>query len=612
MRLFDLSVVLLFFALLLSTSTAYADSTIEDHLGDARSLYYAGHWEEADEAFESAHQTSEEGTRLRAAAALEWGSLHWEQGNYPRAERLVTEALNLARELEIDEATGELLVTMGHIEASKGELSSAENTLNICIQLTGELGDDLHRALCRLNRRMVRTLQGKDPGSDADYRADLDTLGNAEGSLSVGTSLAKTAELFRNNGDYDRAAEMLDQAEEIYREAGSVPALTKNQLRRAQLMHHRDLYEEARPMLEGLLGRFEAMKNRPMIVHTLSLQAADAIQQSDMEQGVSLYRRALNIAEQIGNPQLIGRVHLALCELNFANSPSHCREATKVFSSTNMRFLEIRAQTSLARTYQARHQFEKSRTTFRKAIEQLEDAVDTSEGPHAVSHTLQYANLCQVEAQLEATGALSTCRQAIEAIENLDEAEQNRHANLRAATIHAAGRTAIQENNARAAIEHLTESAQLYEQRSEPKYQLLAADVLLRLGVIQNESDSAGDDAPDTFERGLKIVANLDRSDSEVAATYVSLKTQLTQRIMADEQWSDSVAMLRKLIALTADVEDDATGAWAYSRLANALIQLDRRDDAVEALESALPLAKEAGDENLIKTVTENLENFRD
>lgn len=610
MHLSHLAAAFLSISLLLMASTALAESTLEEHLEDARSLYYAGHWEEADEAFERAHRTAEEGTRLRAAAALEWGSLHWEQGNYGAAERLVNEALTLARDLDIDEATGELLVTLGHIEASQGQLTQAENTLNICVQLTGELGDDLHRALCRLNRRIVRTLQGKDPGSESEFRADLATLNNAEGALSVGTSLAKTSELYRNNRDYERATELLSQAQEIYREAGSVPATTRNQLRKAQLLHHQQKFDEARPMLDGLLGRFETMKNRPMIVHTLSLKAEDAIHKNDLQGGVSLYRRALNIADDIGNPQLVGRVHLALCELNYADSPSHCERATQVFASTNMTFLEIRAQTALARTYQIRRQFEKSRTTFRKAIDQLESAVDTSDGPHALSRTLQFANLCQVEAQLAATGALATCTEALEGIENLEKADQERHANLRAATTHAAGRMAIHENNARAALKYLAQAAELYQQLDEPKHQLLAADVLLRLGAIQNEGESTRDDAPNSFRSGLKITADLDLSESDVATTHISLKTQLAQRLMADEEWADSLEHLQRLIDTTVELDDHSTAAWAYSRLANVLLQTDRRDDAIKALESGLPLAERADDDELAKTITDNLESL--
>src|SRR6056297_1461628 len=153
-----------FIVVLLSAAPVVAEDDMA-HLEDARALYQAGHWDDANGAFETAYDGAADGSEIKAAASLEWASLLWERGEYNQAERLVTEAIELDRALDLDDATGRLLVTLGHIEASKGELAEAENTLNICVQLTGELGDDVYRALCRLNRRVVRTLRGEDPGS---------------------------------------------------------------------------------------------------------------------------------------------------------------------------------------------------------------------------------------------------------------------------------------------------------------------------------------------------------------------------------------------------------------------------------------------------------------
>lgn len=612
MRLSSLLIFAFALSLLLAPSTAAADDPMNEHLDDARSLYYAGHWQEADEAFDKAYQVADEGSKIKAATALEWGSLMWEQGRYEGAERLVEQALELARELELDEATGELLVTRGHIEASRGQLSSAENTLNICVQLTGELGDDVHRALCRINRRMVRTLQGKDPGTEEEFRADIDVLASAESALSVGTSLAKTSELYRDNEDFERASELLDRAHQMYREAGSVPAVTRNQLRRAQLLHHQQKFDEARAMTDGLLERFEQMRNRPMIVHTLALQAEDAIHQDNPRRAVSLYRRALTIADEIENPQLTGRVHLALCEMNFADSPQHCRRATDVFSATEMRFLQIRARSALARTQQIQGDFEQARSSFRQAIGELEDAVDTGEGPYAVSRTFQYANLCQVEAQLRATGGLTTCREALDGIEDLDEQNLERHANLQAATVHAAGRTALQANRAQTALEYLDDARRHYEELGEQNHLRLAADITLRIGAIKAELDERRDDAPDAFRQGLKLTEKLDLDDEEVATIHISLHTQLAQLLRADEQWTQAIDILQDLAEIATGADDAESAAWAYSGLANAYLQTDRRDDALDALETGHPLAEKSGDDDLIKTFEDNLEQLRD
>ena len=607
MRLFRVLCVFIIVFFGLNVSTAVADEGA-DHLEDARALYQAGHWDDANQAFEKTYEIAGEGSEIRAAAALEWASLLWEQGSYGDAERLVQEAIELARELGLDNATGQLLVTLGHIEASKGELSAAENTLNICVQLTGELGDDVHRSLCRLNRRMVRTLRGTDPGDEAEFRADIAALQNTDSPLSVGTSLAKTAQLYRDNEDFARAQELLDEAQRAYQSAGSVPAMTRNRLRMVQLLHRQGDFEAAQPRLRGLLTQFETMKNRPMIIQTLALKAEFALYSGENSRALTFYRRALAISDSINNPQLSGRLHLALCEMNFTDSPGHCEEATKRFNNAEMRLLDIRAQTGLARSHQSRGQLEEARQAYREAIKKLEDVVDV-EGPHALTHTIQLANLCQVEVNLGVTGALGTCQKGLEAFSKIGDDLKASQSLLHAATQYAAGRAAVSDREGGPALEHLGKAAEIYLSLDEPQ-PLMAADILLRRGAVQASIEGERENAPATFRRALSLTSDLDRSEENVAKTRIALQTQLAQHRLADERWEASIEILEKLTEEAGEAGDNKSAAWAYSGLARSYMQEDRRDEALAALRSGLPLAERAGDEELVENLRGNLDKL--
>lgn len=609
MRNHVVAALLVIFTSLGLVSTAVADD-LETHLEDATSLYYAGHWDDAYEALQKVYDDARAGSQIKAAAALQLGSLKWERGEYDGAKSLVRESLDIARNLGMNESTGELLSTLGHIEASRGELASAENTLNICVQLTGELGDDVYRALCRLNRRVVRTLRGKNPGSEHEYRADIETLQGGESTLAMGASLAKTAQLYRDNADYERAQELLAQAQEIYRNAGSVPGMRRNQLRMAQLLHRQGKFDEARGHVDGLVDQFEAMGNQPMMVHALAIEAEYALHQNDRQAAVTHYRRGLQIAERIQNPNLAGRIHVSLCELNFAQSLDHCRKAADIFGDTGMVFLEIRAVSALARFLQRQNRFDEARTSYREAIEKLDDAVDTSQNPHALSQTLQYANLCQVEAHLAATGTLTTCQKAIEGFEKFDDDQNEQFKEVRAATIHSAGRAARREGNATEAVKHYEVAAELYADLGGEGHKLLAADTLLHMGAVENRMESRRDRAPETFRQGLKISSELDLEADGVATTHVSLMTQLAQRLLADNEWQDAAELLIDLTTTAQSVDDLSTAAWAHSGLSQAYLQLERRDDAVAALRQGRDLAKEAGDADLLQTIEDNLERL--
>ena len=596
--------------LMASTAVAEDDSSVDAHLDDARSLYSAGYWTDATEAFETAYENAPEGTKTKAASALEWGTLLWEQGSYAEAKRLVNEALELARELGLDDATGELLSTLGHIEAAMGNLSAAASTLEACIQITDELSDDVHRALCRLNRRNVRELQGKDPGPEEEFRADLNTLDEADSAVSTGVSLTKTATLYRDSDDLDRAYKLLEQAGDIFRESGSVPAQLRNRLRLAQVEHRRGNFEQATELTDGLLDRFQDMQNRPMIVHTRGLIAERAIHEGDASRALDQYRRALSTAQKIDNPQLTGRTHLAICEMNVGESPGHCGRAAGIFETTGMTFLEIRARSAHGRTLQNQRQFEDSRTQYRRAINQLKEAVDTDDGPYARTLAIQKTNLCQVNAELGTSGGYGSCAAALDQLEHAEDIEDDRPG-LTAAAQEGAARTAAQADRDGDAIEHFGDAADSYADLDESRHTLRAADLLLRAGALQLATDDR-DGAATSFQRGIELTEELDTDDSDVASTRVSLKTQLAQLHLNANDWSDAIDRLEALADTAEKLDHQSEAAWAYSGLANAYLQTDRRDDAIEALETGLPLAEAAGDEDLVDTLRNNLDELSD
>lgn len=600
--------LLLFLSLLLSTSLAAAENDNgADHLDDARSLYQAGHWDDAHQAFQKAYQESDPSGEFRAAAALEWGGLLWEQGTYGEAERLVREALELARALGRDDATGQLLVTLGHIEAARGDLSGAENTLNICVQLTGELGDAVYRSLCRLNRRVVRTLRGRDPGSEAEFRSDIEALQNSDAPLSVGTSLAKTAQLYMEHRDLDRAETLLNEAQQAYQRAGSVPAMNRNRLRIVQLLHRQGNFDEAAQRLPTLLAAFETMRNRPMQIQALAIQAEAALHGGNRAQALSIYRRALSVAESIEDPQLQGRLHLAICEMEIAASPAHCQSATALFRQYGMPFLEIRAHSGLGRVHQRVGDRAKALQAYRAAVDRLESTVEIR-GPHRLTMGLLMANICQVEIHESTEAAFQTCSTALSHIASADAEERERYQSLRANVHYTAGRAAIAENKGTSALNHLDEAARLF-QGLRPPQPLMAADVLLRRGIVQANIASERPLAAGAFEEALSLLEDLEPG-ADVLRTQISLLNQLAQLHLADEEWTEAMKSLERLQPLAARAGDTRSQAWALSAIARVHLQSQRRDAAREALQQALPLARQSGDQALIDNIERNLERL--
>src|SRR5690554_5006904 len=106
----SLRVFAICFALVLTAPSAFAEESAGS-LERAREQYRSGHWDEAAANFERAHAGAAEDSVAKAEAALELGSLLWEQGRYGEAEVKVKDALERARTLKLDGAIGQLLLT---------------------------------------------------------------------------------------------------------------------------------------------------------------------------------------------------------------------------------------------------------------------------------------------------------------------------------------------------------------------------------------------------------------------------------------------------------------------------------------------------------------------
>ncbi|TXD39642.1 hypothetical protein FRC96_06865 [Lujinxingia vulgaris] len=591
-------------------SAPQAPSSAEGaHLDDARALYQAGHWEDALAAFNRAFELAPDRSEIKAAAALEAGSLLWEQGRYEPARQKVTFALELARERNFDHATGQILLTLGQIESATGQLRSAEDTLNICVQLTGELNDDVYRALCRISRRAVRTLLGQNPGSESDLRADIRTLQNTDSLLAIGTALTRTADLYQDNGDLEQAQRLLAQAKRHIEAADSVPARARHHLREAQLLRQQNNLAGASELLDRALPLFESMNNRPMIVHTLGLKAEIAALNNQAAQSLTLYRRALNVADATSNPLLKGRVHLALCELNIPRAPQHCQQAIDTFENGQLATYRVRAHASLARAHQAANRFDDARTHYMRAIELIDDL---PEGNTLYNESLatQHANLCVVNTRLRATGALNSCLDARERLQKLPDADADHHRRTLTHVTHAAGMAALQENNAERAITLLQNAAdQALE--LQPRDLAIASDALLRLGATYAALPDHARQARDAFTRGLDALNLPDQPEgTDNRPAKLAILTQLTQLHLNQRDADDTLSRAAQLIDVAAELDDARTQAWALNARASAHLINKDQDAARNELQRALPLARQADDAELTELIEENLNKF--
>ena len=594
-------------ALLLVPATGWADdgSSVQKLLDEGAVLYQKGKWNEAKKTYEKAYDKASDDSPLKAEAALEWSSLLWEQGFYQEASNRVDEALKLSKKLDLDQAVGRLLLTQGHIEASLGHLSSAENTLKICTEMAAEQSDDVFGSLCELSHRLVRQIRGQSVGPESEFKAAVEKLEKAGNPLAVGASLAKTAELYEKNGEHERALKLLRKAQDKFQEAGSVPAKRRNRLRFARVLQSKGDFSSAQAYLDGLVERFESMNNRPALVDAYLLVAQDAEHAGDGVAAREAYSNALEVAKKTGSPQMVARVSLGFCEFagrRGAAGPAtkHCTSAAQVFDKIGIPGLASRARAQLAGIAQSSGNLREASELYQEVISTLEDEGTPGVGSPSTL-AAHRANLCQVELHLKSSGAYMLCREALGAIDKTDDSPRQ----MVAMTRYAVGITADRDDQPSKAIEHLEKAAELAPETDPPNWEL-AADAHLHRGAILARSSKRRNEAIADFRAGLEDAAR--GSGPNIEQSERQLRLQLAQVLLKVDRDDAAKKQLDKLVADSG--LDDASKAWAYSALARIHARKGAADKAEKALETGLPLAKRAGDDDLVETFKENLKKF--
>lgn len=575
-------------------------------LKGAQRLYHEGKWYRAREVYDRAYETAPGDSEVRVHAGLGRSTLLWEQGNYSAARSDIDAAMDLAEKLDLDSAIGRLLLTLGHIEASEGKLSSAEQTLDHCVQLAAEQNDAVFGPLCELNHRLVRKLQGKSVAPEASYREALAELESVDSPLTVGLSLSKTAELYADGGQRGRAVDLLNRAGKQYEKAGSIPAQARNRMLKARMLQETGEWTRARKMLEGIAGTFREMGSKPALVDAYGLLGNDAQHRRAWEEARKYYRRALEVARATGSPQLIAKVEVAMCELGaetgrYDGASEQCTSAIESFRNLGMWKLVATARASMGRAAQTAGELESAREALMSAVETLEERVHPRLRQNGeLAHNL--ANLCQVEMHMQLEGALYRCR---EALDRLDGDRDSR--DMLASTRYARGVAAANEGHPDEAVEQLERAAEMFLTGQSTDYRRFA-DAKLRLGMLHEQGDRP-EKASEAYSSALQRLDGTEEGEA-TRSMAIKLRTKYAQVLLGRAQWKRAVSELETLVEDSKSAGDLGTRAWALSAMARAQSRSGETEAARESLERALPLAKRAGDDGLVETVESNLESL--
>lgn len=570
-------------------SPAFAGEAEFQTMQQARKAYDRGEWDQAISMYKSVYETVEKNDPLKAEAALEWSNILWERGEYKQAKKLAEEALELARKFKLDAAVGRLLVNIGHIEASQGQFSRARKTFQLCASMSNENQDPVFGAVCRMNLSLLDRLNGRPGQSNAELQRDIKLLEGANSPLAAGSALARTADFYARNKDHASALMMLQKAQAQFASAGSVPAQARNRIRMAQVLQDSGDYDGAKKQLELARGPLQKMNNRPALVNTYGLFGRDAQHRGNRGEAVGHYNKSLELSQGIGNPQLIAQSNLALCEVLATPTPldgvdHHCAQADQRFGALRVPELQVRAKIIRGNLAQARGSLQEARGYYKEIIALMEKLSPSVRDDATIA--VQYANLCQIERELNITGTLKTCKAGLEKLKGLpNSAAYTEHI---AATYYSAGFAAQSEKRIKQSLRFFEQASIAYMKLDKPE-PVRAADARLRMGLIYSVVLKGEDEAEKAMRAGIDLLQGQDALPNAILIR-TQLHQQLVQLFADQKQWEKARVESQALIDYAAKHDDRASQGWGYNYMAQALLKTGQKDAAIKSLEDGVAI----------------------
>lgn len=234
----------------------------------------------------------------KAESSSNLGILKWEQGDYPQASELISQALEIEKASTLRRNEGVDTNNYGLVLKSAGRHEEALNYFKNSIAIAKEVGNVRDEAIALSNMALVYRILGEYGKAKNAYTQALNlyqTVSFKEGQASTLLGLGKLCEL--ENNDYNSALDYYRQANALYEEL-EIPrgvAESLNQLGRV-------LRKASAPKRATRDLVFEDDE-----ITLPAIEPAAALQES-----VDAYTKALAIAEKLNMRELIWSAHQGL------------------------------------------------------------------------------------------------------------------------------------------------------------------------------------------------------------------------------------------------------------------------------------------------------------
>jgi predicted ATPase/serine/threonine protein kinase len=241
-------------------------------------------------------------TKARARALFAAGVLALEQGDYASAEVLISENLEVARQLDDKQSVAVSLNALAVIARDRGDVPAARSLLEESMVLWRELGDQKAVARSLSNLANIVKLQGDNVRARSLYAECLSIFRELGDRTGVAWSTNYQGDVARDQGDSAAARTLYEQGLVIFRELDDRWGIAGTLADLGSLAREQGDYPRAHSMYRESIKLFQELDHKRGIARLLECFACAAAVQLEARRSLRLAAAAAALRQNIGAP----------------------------------------------------------------------------------------------------------------------------------------------------------------------------------------------------------------------------------------------------------------------------------------------------------------------
>lgn len=290
--------------------------------GDLGNLYFRqGQYDQAKEYFEQSLNIASQSNKdlvLNAQVAANLGLTYMNQGDYDEGIRCQLDQLQVCEQHNDKQGMASLYTNLGIVYFEKGDYDAALDSYQKGLELSEELGNKLLTSIAIGCIGSVYERQGDYQRAMENFQRDLEICEELGDKQGTAIALGLIGELYSVEGQFQKAIEYLQKNLMLCEELSYQKGIAKAVNTLGDVFYYTREYERSLHFYDRAIEVTRRINNKLVLASSLAEKAQVLLAMNRLEDLPAITKEANEIAEELGNPDLIFDTDLLAVQLMIA------------------------------------------------------------------------------------------------------------------------------------------------------------------------------------------------------------------------------------------------------------------------------------------------------